>query len=120
MSYEGEPAACYTRTLPCARKPHRCCECFGWIEKGEFYERFSGVWDGNPATFKTCGDCNLIRRKIGVQNEPIAFTSISEFLQESEDYSSELSLEFLRVKVKRGAPISKFWWPILRARQNKP
>lgn len=44
-----------------ARKLHICCECRGSIVPGEAYEYFSGVWDGNPDSFKTCLACSELR-----------------------------------------------------------
>lgn len=114
-----EPPQCYHRSLPKARKQHRCCECRGWIERGEIYERFEGIWDGEGLTFKTCPDCFDIRRRLAIilRNEcggcDVAFTRISEELQEGDH--DELSGEFLSVMVRRGAPIHRSWWDTLRS-----
>ena len=40
-----------------ARKPHKCCECHNTIKQCEKYTFTSGVWDGEPASFKTCQNC---------------------------------------------------------------
>ena len=55
-----EPEFCNQR-LPIARKEHTCCECARKIEPGETYEAFSGKWEGDFHTFKTCTDCLSIR-----------------------------------------------------------
>lgn len=47
-----------------ARKPHQCCECRDEIAKGEIYERQSGKWSGDLATYKTCLTCRDIRNAI--------------------------------------------------------
>lgn len=49
---------------PRARKAHRCCECGGQIECGESYSRLSGLWDGRWKAYKTCVDCQELRKKI--------------------------------------------------------
>ena len=51
----------YSRTMPRARKRHKCCECRGGILPGEQYERVFGVWDGDWNTFITCARCIDIR-----------------------------------------------------------
>jgi hypothetical protein len=56
--------SCWTDSHPTARIRHRCCECGGVIEPGEKYHIFSGVWDGEPSRYKTCSDCQSIRRGI--------------------------------------------------------
>jgi hypothetical protein len=43
-----------TRT---ARRQHTCCECGTNIHPGDVYEYASGVWDGEPGSFKTCMAC---------------------------------------------------------------
>ena len=52
---------CFTHTTPKARKIHQCVECLGLIQKGERYDKLTGIWDGTPATYKTCMDCVAIR-----------------------------------------------------------
>ena len=44
-----------------ARKEHVCCECLRSIKKGERYQYISGVWEGGPASYKTCRQCAAIR-----------------------------------------------------------
>ena len=36
---------------------HRCTECNGIVEKGQSYERSSGVWDGRWSTYRKCEKC---------------------------------------------------------------
>ena len=40
---------------------HKCCECNREILHGEQYEYISGIWDGEPASYKTCLDCKSLR-----------------------------------------------------------
>lgn len=44
-----------------ARKPHFCCECGSDIRKGEKYQYISGIWDGEPNSYKTCNSCSELR-----------------------------------------------------------
>lgn len=52
---------CFSECTPTAKKNHECCECGRIINTGEKYRVESGVWDGEPARFKTCIDCISIR-----------------------------------------------------------
>ena len=52
---------CHKEKIVTARKKHRCYECFQDIQPGEKYEYVSGIWDGDPQTYKTCLDCKSIR-----------------------------------------------------------
>lgn len=54
----------HREALPTARKPHRCGECRRKIQRGERYERVSGVWEGGWSTFKTCLDCRSVRDEL--------------------------------------------------------
>ena len=68
MSY-GEMPSCYRLITRKARTEHRCCECHGVIEKGERYHYHSGVWDGSPASFKVCSDCEALREKVRIDGD---------------------------------------------------
>lgn len=46
-----------------ANKQHKCCECHQTINSGEEYEYCSGIWDGEPHSFKTCTTCVEIREE---------------------------------------------------------
>lgn len=61
-SYDNadQPEA-YTQNTVRARKKHTCNECGSIIQPGELYERFTGIWNGIPATFKTCIPCVNMR-----------------------------------------------------------
>lgn len=58
--YDGmaEMRECIT---PRARKAHKCCECLRIIQPGERYERWSGRFDGDFFSQKTCHQCAEIR-----------------------------------------------------------
>ena len=58
---EGDGPSAFSSKTRRARKAHKCCECRGTIAAGEEYLYISGVWDGSPASFKTCSTCVEIR-----------------------------------------------------------
>jgi hypothetical protein len=73
------PVAFVSRVVV-ARKIHRCCECRGFIQKGERYKRSSGVWPrSGPETFKTCPDCLYLSGASGCPCIP--FQQLAEYLQ---------------------------------------
>ena len=49
--------SCFREIYRVARKRHKCCECGGIIEPLDVYQYISGVWDGEPESFKTCTPC---------------------------------------------------------------
>lgn len=55
---EGYMLKCHQ---PTARKEHRCGECGKLINKGEKYELYRGVWEGEIHCEKTCLDCVTLR-----------------------------------------------------------
>lgn len=103
----SETPKCFTKSQPKARKRHRCCECRGWIEPGEKYHVFSGVWD-SPGTYKTCADCQALRviidaalRKDG--DEWSEFTNLSQELDEDQ------KRQFVAIMEKRCDHIHSSW-----------
>jgi len=60
----GDGPEFMTMTNPKARKVHKCCECNGFIEKGDLYEYVAGLWDGDFCVFKTCKACAQIRKDV--------------------------------------------------------
>jgi hypothetical protein len=57
-----EPAIFYVESEPVARKPHRCAECFGWIEIGEKHWTVRAQWFRGepPQTLRRCPECAAI------------------------------------------------------------
>jgi hypothetical protein len=55
------PSEFFDQKVVTARKPHKCYECGGDIEKGHKYERTSGKWDGRMEVYCTCLLCKEIR-----------------------------------------------------------
>lgn len=98
-----ELPSCITEAKPKAHKRHKCCECKGLILEGEYYIRVSGIWDGEPARFKTCVDCDALRDEADANTrdpeEKTAFGYLSETLSEMGD--EELSKRFKEIKAKR-------------------
>ena len=47
-----------------ARKQHTCCECGSPIDRDERYQYSSGIWQGEPNSFKTCEFCAEKRNEI--------------------------------------------------------
>ena len=58
-----ETTRLYSETYHTARKPHVCCECNSTIDKGDEYQKISGLWDGYFSTYKTCAFCADVRRE---------------------------------------------------------
>lgn len=54
---DGDRPSAYKQLLRKARVAHDCCECGGKIAVGETYRFISGIWDGEPAEYKTCEAC---------------------------------------------------------------
>lgn len=49
--------SCFKENRRTARKQHFCCECGGIIKPLDAYQYISGIWEGDPASFKTCNPC---------------------------------------------------------------
>lgn len=85
---------CFTETWRVARKEHRCCECHSPIPRGIRYQYCSGVWDGEPADYKTCQPCAEIRKDMdaylarsSVSGNPVPFESLREYCSETVEWS---------------------------------
>lgn len=116
----SELPECSTRANPKARKEHRCCECRGTIFIGEHYEKESGIWAGEPASFKTCSDCTELRKSVNAEieydDEKNAFGDMCSYIETDEESS-----EFLRIMRKRNAKINDSWlkWESEMSAPNK-
>lgn len=83
-----EMPTAYRMTVRVARKAHRCCECKGVIPAGEKYDYHSGIWDGSPATFTVCVDCDALRDQVVSEcgllwDEVPAFGALRDNVEES-------------------------------------
>ena len=62
-----------------AAKEHACCECGSCIKKGDSYQYSSGVWNGEPSSYKQCNNCHEI------------FTAVSAYGRKEGLYNLGLS-----------------------------
>jgi len=108
-----EMPACYTESKPRARQRHQCCECLGWIEPGENYQRITGVWDGQGSSYKTCRQCADLRQRI--QKLTGCCVGLGWMLDDLRDMDEEhvttenqreMWAEHNAIRVRRGAAIS--------------
>ena len=49
-----------SRTMPRARKEHRCCACRETVRRGDRYSRTFVVYEGEPETYIHCLRCSAI------------------------------------------------------------
>lgn len=49
-----------------ARKSHKCCECGSEIAKGGQYQYSSGIWNGEPGSYKQCLNCHEIMTRAAI------------------------------------------------------
>ncbi len=100
-------SSAYTRK---ARKEHRCCECRGTIFKGETYHIFAGAWSGDFAEYKTCMDCEELRKELIVKpHDPdysIPFGYLYEWVFEMKGYNIDIMVKYLSIMTYRNAIIS--------------
>ena len=48
----SEMPSCFSSKLRRAKVWHKCCECRQAINPGDEYRYSSGIWDGEPDSFK--------------------------------------------------------------------
>lgn len=92
-------ASVYSIEHPTARKEHVCCECGGAIKPGEKYQLFKGIWDGEAARFKTCTDCEALRREVTGRGEEFIF---GELYGHCDYHGPARILQFIAIRRKRG------------------
>lgn len=81
---------CFHECWRTARKEHKCCECLEVIPKRTRYQYCSGIWAGEPADYKTCWLCALLRRDITAADksyEGLALGELGYYCEESGDTS---------------------------------
>jgi hypothetical protein len=104
----NEVPECFRRTQRVARKDHHCCECRGWIRRGEKYTYLSGIWGGEPGDYKVCPDCIQLRFEYDLAHptqdydELPAIGGLGYCIYESDD--RELIQKFNETKKKRQDP----------------
>jgi len=103
----AESPSVFHETRPKARKRHKCCECRGWIEPGEFYERYDGIWDGRADCNKTCLDCVQLRADIMAAEKChcFVFGNLHEHASEVQEYRDR----YVAIMEKRGVVVHKSW-----------
>ena len=79
----------YWETNPKARKKHICCECGSEISPGEKYHKFTGIWDGELNSFKTCSICESIKVEVLAEDvECITFGCLWETVGNEFEYAA--------------------------------
>ena len=103
-----------------ARKPHKCCECGGTIFYKERYHIFTGIWDDNWQTFKTCNDCMEIRNDYQKQlawDEQPNFEELRDYIFDG-NYKPDIQ-KFIDNCDKRGKLVPKWMREHLRTCKKK-
>lgn len=78
-----------------ARKIHKCCECTHEITVGEKYQYVSGIWDGEPDSYKTCLSCATLRSDYTCKaGDELAFGELREGISNAF-YKNYGAVEFL-------------------------
>ncbi len=67
--FMSDRPGCFNSITRTARKDHKCCECWRTIKAGEKYQYSSGVWDGEPDSFKQCLNCHDIMNLTSLVDE---------------------------------------------------
>lgn len=98
MMYELPTA--YRMTVRVARKAHRCCECKYIILAGEKYHYHSGVWDGRPAAFKVCVDCDALRDQV-VSECDLSWDEVPAFGALRDNVDESHLEQFIAIQNKR-------------------
>src|SRR5690349_13413292 len=97
---------CIEHAQPTARRQHTCCECDGVIAFGEPYHRISGVWDGEPARFKVCVDCESLRADVDAHSRPDECTAFGYLNEVAYDSGvDEIRERFDAIRAKRRAVV---------------
>lgn len=60
-SCDYDPPEFWSKSMPRAKKSHKCEECSGPIAVGERYEYVAGKWEGYFNHFRTCQRCVDLR-----------------------------------------------------------
>jgi hypothetical protein len=97
---------------PTARKEHKCCECHGVIPIGEKYHLYSGIWDGSAAAYKTCAECEVLRKYVSDTirdyDERPGFGELCEFVFEIA--RADWIRRYIDIGTARGVVIPQ-WMP---------
>jgi hypothetical protein len=116
----SEMPSAYIEKWRISRRPHKCCECGGTIFYKERYHYFSGVWDSQGLSYKTCNDCYNLREEISVDccyDERPCFGELREYVTEG-NYKPQLE-KFIDNMDKRGKKVEPWFREQLRNCKNK-
>ena len=91
VDYDDGPEFYSEYNVKKARKDHHCCECRGTIKKGDSYEVIAGMWEGDFQIYKTCLDCQSIRKEFFCGGA-FVFGEILNDLKESLYYAWDVDL----------------------------
>lgn len=95
MSDTIEPEVCNSVERK-ARRLHTCCECKLAIDKGTRYIDTRGIWDGTPQTYKTCKNCEKLRKEFTLKvGETPPFHYLKEGISE-EFYGDNGVMDFIK------------------------
>ena len=78
--------SCWRSEWRRARKPHTCVGCVETIRPGDRYHYSSGIWDGDPDSFKHCARC---WRVFQILQEESDFGAVDLELNCGEDYEGD-------------------------------
>lgn len=106
MSDDCELPEAYVEKTVKAIKDHQCCECRGTIKAGERYTLHSGIWSGEPASYKICADCTHLRCEISKMDDDgcVAFGQLREEVLNNND-SDRLVAAFNAYSKVRGGKL---------------
>lgn len=96
----GNGPSAYSSRVRTARKQHRCFECGKSIMPSQMYEYASGIWDGEPSSFKTCMRCVALRTAHVKADERAQEAAIE---REQERYKAHLPV-FMTMSADGRAP----------------
>ena len=114
----SERPDCYGVKVRKARKPHKCYECGGVIEKGEQYNYHHGVWDHEAASYKVCTDCDGLREDCDATAEYDGDrTAFGNLCDSAQGMGGEYFLRYVEIQRKRGAEISD--WQLKEEAETK-
>lgn len=88
LDYTDGASTVLQYSTPMARKPHKCCECYRFIDEGEKYYRTVAAFDGSVRTYKTCAHCQIPILWLTVQCGWYSFGYVQEDITEHAYYES--------------------------------
>lgn len=87
--YDGDQASVFRSHVVKARKPHKCFECGVSVQPGDRYERVSGKWDNEWATYSFCLPCSEIGNEFSDNGRSFGF--LWEGMEEAWDEGAHIT-----------------------------